>query len=88
MHEIDRELLAERSLDLFGFVQAEQSGVDEHACELVTDCLVHERGCDRGVDAARETADDPLATRPARISATACSMIDTFVHVGRQPAAS
>ena len=36
--------------------------------------------------------DSPQITRSlptcARISATACSMIETFVHVGRQPAAS
>ena len=35
-------------------------GVDEHARELVADRLVHERGGDRGVDAAREPADHPL----------------------------
>ena len=60
VHEIDRELAAERLLDLLGLVAAQQAGVDEHARELVADRLVHERGRDRGVDAARQPADHAL----------------------------
>ena len=62
VHELDRELLAERLLDLFRFAAAQQPGVDEDAHELVADRLVHERGRDRGVDAARQPADHALGT--------------------------
>ena len=51
---------AERLLDLLGLADAQQTGVDEHARELVADRLVHERGGDRGVDAARQAADHLL----------------------------
>ena len=60
VHEVDGELAAERLLHLLGLAQAQQPGVDEHARELVADRLVHERGGDRGVDAARQPADHPL----------------------------
>ena len=45
-------------LDLAPLVLAQQPVVDEHADELVADGLVHDRGGDRGVDAAREARDD------------------------------
>ena len=64
--EVDRELAPERLLHLLGFAEAQQAGVDEHARELVADGLVHERGRDRGVDAARQAADHTLACRPGR----------------------
>ena len=57
VHEVDLELPSERVLDLLGLVAAQQAGVDEHTRELVADRLVHERGRDRGVDAARQSAD-------------------------------
>ena len=61
-------------LDLAPLVLAEQAVVDEHAHELVADGLVHDRGRDGRVDAARE----PAMTRPeptcSRIRAT-CSAI-------------
>ena len=66
VHEVDRELAAERLLHLLGLAQAQQAGVDEHARELVADRLVHERGRDRGVDAAGQPADHALACRPGR----------------------
>ena len=44
VHEVDGKLFAERLLDLLGLTEAQQSGVDEHARELVADRLVHERG--------------------------------------------
>ena len=60
VHEVDGELAAEGLLHLLGFVEPQQPGVDEHARELVADRLVHERGRDRGVDAAGESADHPF----------------------------
>ena len=66
VHEVDVELAPERLLHLLGFAEPQQPGVDEHARELVADGLVHERGGDRGVDAARQPADHALACRPAR----------------------
>ena len=60
VHEVDVELPAERLLHLLGLVEAQQTGVDEHARELVADRLVHERGGDRGVDAAGQPADHAL----------------------------
>ena len=60
VHEVDLELAPERLLHLLGLAEPQQAGVDEHARELVADRLVHERGRDRGVDAARQPADHPL----------------------------
>ena len=72
VHEVDVELAAEGLLDLLGFVEAQQPGVDEHAGELVADGLVHERRGDRGVDAAGEAADHARASPTwARISVDA-----------------
>ena len=59
--ELDALMPAERLDDLVAFALAHESGVDEHARELVTDRLVHERGRDRRVDAARQAADDAFA---------------------------
>ena len=47
-------------LDLLGLALAQQPVVDEDAGQLVADGALHERGRDRGVDAAGQPADDPL----------------------------
>ena len=60
VHEVDVELAQERLLDLLGLVKPEQSGVDEHAGELIADRLVHDRRGDRGIDATRQPADHSL----------------------------
>ena len=88
VHEIDRELAAERVFHLLGLVAAQQTGVDEHTRELVADRLVHERGRDRRVDTTRQPADHALGSDLRADLVDARSMIDTLVHVGRQPAAS
>ena len=62
VHELDFELLTKRLLDLFRLSEPQQPCVDEHADQLVADRLVHERRRDRGVDAARQAADDALRT--------------------------
>ena len=54
------EVAAEGLDDLLGLVLAQQAVVDEDARELVADRLVHEQRGDRGVDAARERAEDAL----------------------------
>ncbi len=60
--EVQPEVVAEGRLDLGALVVTHQPVVDEHARELVADGLVHERGRDRAVDAAREPAQDgPVA---------------------------
>ena len=66
VHERHLEVAAEGLDHLLGLVLAQQPVVDEHAGELVADRLVHEQRRHRRVDAAREPADDPLASRPAR----------------------
>ena len=45
------------ALHLLALALAQQPVVDEHARELVADGAVHERGRDRGVDTARQTAE-------------------------------
>ena len=60
VHEVDLELAPERLLDLLGFPEAKEPGVDEHAGELVADGAVHERRGDGRVDATRQTAQHPL----------------------------
>ena len=47
----------EVGLDLLGLAGTQQSVVDEHAGQLLTDGLLDERCGDRGVDAARQAAD-------------------------------
>ena len=56
--EIDVELASERLLDLVGFAEAEQPGVDEDAGQLIPDGLVHERRRDGRVDTAGEATHD------------------------------
>ena len=53
-------MAAEGRLDLVALVQPEQPVIHEDAGEPVADGPVHQRGRDRGVDAAREPADHPL----------------------------
>ena len=57
--ELDALVAPEGLDDLLALVLAHEAGVDEHAGELGPDGLVHQRGGDRGVDAAGEAADQP-----------------------------
>ena len=59
--ERDVEVAAERLGHLLGLVRAHEAVVDEDAGELVADGLVDQQRGDRGVDAAREPADDAVA---------------------------
>ncbi len=61
MDERDVEVALERLDHLRRLVAAQQAVVDEDADELVADRLVHEQRGDRGVDAARERAEDARA---------------------------
>ena len=54
------------ALDLLRLALAQQTVVDEHAGQLVTDRAVHQRRRDRGVDTAGQAADDTGRGRPAR----------------------
>ena len=67
--------------DLLGLVLAQQPVVDEHAGELVADRAVDERRRGRGVDAAREAADD------AAVADLGADPLDLLVDDrGRRPA--
>ena len=44
-----------------GLAGPEQTGIDEHAGELIADRLVQQQGGDRGIDPAGEAADHPAA---------------------------
>src|SRR5436190_1480946 len=61
-HELNTMMGSERALDLLALVETKQSGVDKDAGELIADRAVDERRGDRGVDAAREAADDARRT--------------------------
>jgi hypothetical protein len=50
--------------DLIGFVQAEQSVVDENALQPIANRAVNERRGDGGIHATRQRADDPLVAHP------------------------
>src|SRR5215831_5715460 len=54
MNELDALVPAERLDHLVAFALTHESGVDEDACELMSNGLVHERGCDCGIDATRQ----------------------------------
>ena len=58
--EIDAGGLDEVPLDLLGLPLPQQPVVDEHAGQLVADRPLDQRRSDRGVDPARQPADDPL----------------------------
>ena len=61
VHEVDLELVAERVCSTCSASPSRSSPVSTKTHdELVADRLVHERGRDRGVDAARQTADHAL----------------------------
>ena len=84
--ELDALMPAKRLDDLLAFVLAHEARVDEHARELMTDGLVHERGRDCGVDAARQPADDALAAdlRANRVD----GRLDDGAHRPRRHAAA
>ena len=56
----------EVALDLLGLALAQQPVVHEHAGELVADGLLHDRGGDGRVHAARQSADDAAGRPPGR----------------------
>src|SRR5437762_4983476 len=58
VHERDVVVTAEQGDDLLGLAEAQQSGIDKDAGQRVTDRLVQEGRGNRGIDAAREAADD------------------------------
>ena len=83
------EVAAERLRHLLGLVRAHEAVVDEDARELVADRLVDEQRGDRGVDAARERAEDALRLPTwARIRSTCSSITAAGVQAGGAPATS
>ena len=79
----------EVALDLLGLALAQQAVVDEDAGQPVADGPLHDRGGDRGVDAAGQPADGAARRRPgARTASIDSSTMLSMVHDGRQPAAS
>ncbi len=62
----------EVALDLLGLALAQQAVVDEDAGQLVADGPLHQRRGDRGVDAAGQPADHPLA---ADLGRTCCDLL-------------
>ncbi len=59
VHQVDVALVAHDLDDALTLGAAEQAVVDEHAGELVTDGVVHQRRRHRGIDAAAERAQHP-----------------------------
>ena len=57
VHQRDIVTVAEQRRDLLAFGKAQQPVVDENAGELLADRLVNENRGNRGVDAARQSAD-------------------------------
>ena len=64
MDQRDVVMPAEQVDDLFGFAGAQQAGVDKDAGQLVADRLVQQRRGDRGIDPARQPADDIAVPDP------------------------
>ena len=58
MNQRDVVVAAEQVDDLFGLAGAQQAGIDKDAGQLVADRLVQQRRRDRGIDPARQAADD------------------------------
>ena len=58
MDQRDVVMAAEQVDDLLGLAGAQQAGVDKDAGQLVADRLVQQRRGDRGIDPARQAADD------------------------------
>ncbi len=74
MDQRDVVMPAEQVDDLLGFAGAQQAGVDKDAGQLVADSLVQQCRRDRGIDPARQAADDiavadPFADAVERIGA-------------------
>src|SRR5690606_27730186 len=57
VNQRDVELIAEHGHDLLALVHAHKAMIDIDAGELIADGFVDEHGCNRGIDAAGETAD-------------------------------
>ena len=47
--------------DLFAFAETHEARVDKHTCELRTDCLVHERSRNGGIDATGQPTNGATA---------------------------
>jgi hypothetical protein len=73
----------EVALDLLGLALAQQAVVDEDAGELVADGPLHERGGDRGVDAAGQPADHPLVAD--LLADRGDLVVDDVGHVQAEP---
>ena len=80
VHERHAETVAERVHHLRRLVLAQQAVVDEDAGELVADRLVYEQRRDGAVDAARQRAEDPVAS-----DARADPLDLLLDHRGRRP---
>jgi hypothetical protein len=50
MDQRDVVMPAEEAHDLLGLARPQQAGIDKDAGQLVADCLVQQRRCDRGID--------------------------------------
>ena len=64
MHQRDVEMAAEHLDDLVGLAQPQQPGIDKDAGELLADRLMQQNRRDRGVDPARQAANDAPAPDP------------------------
>ena len=60
----DVVVAAEQVDHLFSLAGAQQAGIDKDAGQLVADRLVQQRRGDRGIDPARQPADDPAVADP------------------------
>ena len=58
-HQRDVVMIAEQAFDLLAFVEAEQPVIDEHAGQLCANRFVDQDRGDRGINPARQAADDP-----------------------------
>ena len=62
VHDADSHVDREGLHDLLGFVQSQQTVIDKHAGEAITDRAVNQRSGNRRIDATRQPEDDFLVT--------------------------
>ncbi len=80
VHEWNLEVIAKGLDHLLGLATPHEAVIDEDAGELLTDRLVDQQRRDRGVDAARESADHLLRSN---LLANTCDLL--VDHLGRRP---
>lgn len=78
--EVNVKMVRKRLLDLFALVQAHQASVHKNGVEPVANGLLHETGCNRAIDTARDSTDD-LSVLANKLADAFNLLLDKVLHL-------